>query len=61
MMQHKNPAKPRRLPRVCLVLYALAVISAGIYFAFTQSAGFRTGSIPISACGGADCSPISRS
>ncbi len=40
MMQHKNPAKPRRLPRVCLVLYALAVISAGIYFAFTQSAGF---------------------
>lgn len=39
MMQHPSPAA-RRLPRVCLVLYALAAVSAGIYFAFTRSAAF---------------------
>lgn len=40
-MQHpKTPQKPRRLPRICIVLYALAAVSAGLYFAFTRSAPF---------------------
>ena len=40
-MQHQNiPQKPRRLPRICIALYALAAVSAGLYFAFTRSATF---------------------
>ena len=32
-----TPATKKRLPRVCLILYLLTALSAGLYFAFTKS------------------------
>ncbi|MBQ7347369.1 MAG: DUF3810 domain-containing protein [Clostridia bacterium] len=32
--------KPKKLPRFCIAVYILTAVSAGIYFAFTQSASF---------------------
>ena len=41
-MTQNRPQSPkkRRLPRVCLVIFALAAVSAVLYFLFTQNAAF---------------------
>jgi len=40
MTSQPNLPKNKRLPRVCVAIYILTAVSAGLYLAFTQSAAF---------------------
>ena len=40
MTNTPTPRAPKKLPRVCKILYLLTAVSAVLYFVFTQSSAF---------------------